>query len=346
MQLNPDVNQQWRIAARPDGNVKQSDFQYHEDPIPTSGEGEFLLETLYLNLAPVMRMYMQGLPAAGERPLDIGDVIHGRGVGRVIQSHHPDYQVGDVIQGQIGWQTYKVSRATPQERMYKMPATIKEQGLSYSLGVSTLGMTGFSAYTGFMRYGEPQKGDVVVVSGAAGGVGSIVVQLAKIQGCRVIGIAGGADKCAFARSLGCDEMIDYKTDNIPDKLAEYCPDGLDIYFDNVGGDILQACLDRLAFGARVVLCGSISEYLRDEPFGPTNYTNLRAANASMRGFFVYNCADMFDQASHDMAGWIAEGKLKIRENILDGFDKMPDGLAQLYAGANQGVQLCRVRGDN
>lgn len=334
-------NKQWRIAARPVGNVKPSDFSIHEESVRDIKDGEFLLKTHYLNLAPVMRMYMQGISAAGERPLDIGDVIHGRGVAQVIASKHSNYRVGDIVQGQLGWQTYKISTGTAQERFYKMP----KRTLSYSLGVSALGMTGFSAYCGFMKCGHPKPGDVVVVSGAGGGVGSIVVQIAKALNCHVIGIAGGTDKCALIKTLGCDEVIDYKNEDVSHKVAEYCPQGLDIYFDNVGGDILSACLDNLGFNARVVLCGSISEYMRDTPFGPTNYTNLRAKNASMNGFFVYNFADVFPEAEKQLATWIDEKKITVIEDITEGFEKMPDGLANLYSGQNKGVALCRIRRD-
>ncbi len=337
--MKDNVNCQWRIAARPDGNVKRSDFEYREEPIPAPGEGEMLVKTLFLGLAPVMRMYMQGLPAAGERPLDIGDIIHGRGVGEVVESNHPDYKVGDIVQGQMGWQTYKVTKATPKERYFKC----KDYGLSYGLCAGVLGMTGLSAYGGFVYSGKPQKDDVVVVSGAAGGVGSLVVQMAKIMCRRVIGIAGGPEKCAVIKELGCDEAIDYKNDNIADALAEYCPEGIDLYFDNVGGEILAACLDNLAMNARIVLCGSISEYLKKDRAGPANYTNLRRVNGSMNGFFVYNYIDRFEESADQFAKWIHEGRLKPVQDMAHGFDAMPDALASLYAGRNVGVQCCQIR---
>ena len=332
------INQQWRIAARPVGNVTEQDFTLHEEVVRPLAEGEFLLKSHYLNLAPVMRMYMQGISAAGERPLEIGDIIHGRGVGEVIATKNPGYSVGDMVQGQIGWQTYKITKGTSQERFYKMP----QRALSNSLGVSLLGMTGFSAYCGFMKCGHPKEGETVVVSGAGGGVGSIVVQIAKILNCTVIGIAGGPEKCAFVKGLGCDQVIDYKQDDVAAKISEYCPEGLDIYFDNVGGEILSACLDNLAFNARIVLCGSISEYMRDTPYGPPNYTKLRSTNSSMNGFFVYNFEDIFPEAEQQLATWIIEGKMAIAEDISNGFTQMPTGLAKLYSGKNQGVALCRV----
>ena len=315
------------------------DFEYREEPIPSPGKGEFLTKALYLNLAPVMRMYMSGESKARETALDIGDIIHGRAVSEVIASNHPDYQVGDIVQGQNGWQTHCVTQATPQEKYRKVP----DLGIPYSFALSSLGMTGFSAYFGFVDCGKPKPGDVCIVSGAAGGVGSFVVQMAKIYDCQVIGIAGGEKKCEFIRSLGCDVTLDYKSEHIPTRIKEVCPNGVDLYFDNVGGETLAAVLDNLAREARIVLCGSISEYLLDEPFGLTNYTKLRGANASMKGFFIYNHVDQFDQAEQQMGEWIRQGKIRAAEDIVDGFDQMPHGLSRLYTGGNFGVSMCRVR---
>ncbi len=337
--MNEDRNCQWRVARRPDGNVVAEDFQYTEEDIPRPGDGEFLLKTYYINLAPVMRMYMSGIAAAGETPLAIGDVIHGRAVAEVIASKHPDYEVGDYVQGQCGWQTYKVSRGTKQEKFRKLP----DIGCSYSVALGSLGMTGFSAYFGLIDCGRPKKGDVVVVSGAAGGVGTHVVQIAKLLGCRVIGIAGGAAKCQLIKSLGCDVAIDYKDGDIAEHIEAACPDGIDLYFDNVGGETLQVCLENLAMHSRIVLCGSISEYLLDEPFGLTNYTRLRRTNSTMQGFFIYNHSDDFDRAERDMAAWLKSGRLRPAEHIFDGFENLPAALASLYDGSNHGIALVRIR---
>ena len=337
--MDEDRNCQWRVARRPDGNVVADDFEYTESPIPEPGNGEFLLRTMYLNLAPVMRMYMSGESAAGEKPLEIGDVIHGRGVAEVIASDHPGYAVGDIVQGQFGWQTYAVSAGDARQKIRKVP----DLGVPYTVALSTLGMTGFSAYFGFVDHGKPDAGDVVVVSGAAGGVGTHVVQLARIFDCRVIGIAGGEEKCELIRSLGCDHAIDYKSSDVADEIAAACPDGMNIYFDNVGGETLSACLENLACAARIVLCGSISEYMRDEPFGLTNYTRLRRSNSSMHGFFIYNHAGEFDRAEHELGEWLAAGRLRPVEHIFDGFERMPEALASLYSGANVGMAVCRVR---
>ena len=334
-----DVTLQWRVAARPVGKPKATDFQLTESPVPEPGEGEVLLKTLYLGLAPVMRMYMQGTGAAGERVLDIGDVIHGRGVAEVVRSNHPDYAAGDIVQGQLGWQTFKASRMTAQERFFTVP----DRGVPYALSAGVLAMAGLSAYCGFLDCGRPKAGDRVVVSGAAGGVGSMVVQIARIVGCTVVGIAGGAEKCRFLKDLGVDAVIDYKHEDVPARIADLCPGGLDIYFDNVGGETLEACLENLAMGARVVLCGSISEYTRAQPFGLTNYARLRDVNGSMNGFFVYNFIDRFDEAVDQMTDWIKAGTFTPVQDIVDGFENMPAALSRLYDGRNVGVQCCRVR---
>jgi len=248
------VNRQWCVGARPEGKPKPTDFLFKESSIPRAGMGEVLLETLYLGIAPVMRMYMMNAPMGGEPVLDIGDVIHGRGVARVLESYNPDYEVGEIVQGQLGWQTHKVSKMSPRERFLK----VRHHELSYAHSVRILSMTGLTAYTSFFDLGQPKTDETVVVSGAAGGVGHMVVQMAKIIGCRVIGIAGGSKKCGIVSDLGADAMIDYKNDDVAARIGELCPDGIDIYFDNVGGEILEACLDCLAYNARIILCGSIS----------------------------------------------------------------------------------------
>lgn len=308
-------------------------------PVPIPRDGEALLKNYYMNLAPVMRMYMSGESWAREKPQRIGDVIHGRAVAEVVESKHPDYRVGEFVQGQFGWQTYKTTAITAKERFRKIP----KMECSLSVALSALGMTGFSAYFGLIDCGKPQANDVVVVSGAAGGVGNHVVQIAKLLGCRVIGIAGGAEKCALIKSIGCDVALDYKQGSIEQQIASACPDGIDLYFDNVGGETLSACLNNLAMHSRIVLCGSISEYLRDEPFGLTNYTKLRSTNSTMQGFFIYNHAEDFDKAEKYMSEWLVSGQLKPVEHIFDGFSALPDALASLYDGSNFGTALCRVR---
>ncbi len=340
----PSVRKAWGVAARPEGKPKPTDFVLKEEPIPAVGEGEVLLETLYLGIAPVMRMYMMDAAKAGivtgEAPLEIGDTIHGRGVARVVESRHPDYAVGDVVQGQLGWQTHKVSKMTAGERFLR----VTEHDLSYALAVRILSMTGLTAYTAWRYRCEPKAGETVLVTGAAGGVGHMVVQLAKADGLRVIGMAGGPEKCSVVRKLGADAVIDYKSEDVPARLDDLAPEGLDIYFDNVGGEILMAALDRLAMGARVLLCGSISEYGRKEKFGLTNYTRLRRAEADMRGYFVYNYLDRFEEMVEALSGMIRDGTMTPLVDELDGFERMPEALIGVYDGTNVGTRCVRVAG--
>ena len=333
------LNQQWTVAEHPETVLEAAHFHYREVPVPSLQDGQALLRTHLLNIAPVMRMYMMRGSAANEAPLEIGDVIHGRGVAEVIDSRHADFAPGSFVQGQIGWQTYKVTRFTKAERF----RTLKRHGLPIHYALSALGMTGFSAYCGFVTRADAARGDRVLVSGAAGGVGSLVVQMARILGAaKIVGIAGGADKCALIRELGCDEVIDYKADDVPAEIAENFPDGMDLYFDNVGGEILQAALDCLASQARVLLCGSISEYQRETPFAPSNYTNLRAKNADMRGFFVYNHAQEFDAAEAAMAEWIREGSLRVVVDEVQGFEKMPEALMGMFTATGGGKRYVKL----
>lgn len=336
------VNQQWCVAKHVRTNLAAHHFAYREHPVTEIASGQILLKAHYLNLAPVMRTYMMagGDGSSPEASLEIGDVIHGRGVAEVIETRHPKYQLGDFVHGQIGWQTYKVSNVSEQEKIIKM----SRRGVPAYYGLSALGMTGYSAYCGFVSRGQPKSGDAVLVSGAAGGVGSLVIQIAKSLGCSpIIGLAGSDAKCAEVLSLGASAAINYQSDDISSRLKALVPEGLDIYFDNVGGEILETALDHLAYGARVVLCGSISEYQRSEPFGPRNYTALRQRNADMRGFFVYNHAHEFSQAESALAEMIKSNTLRALVDIRDGFTAMPDALMGLYTGENIGKSLVRIR---
>ncbi len=340
--IDDEANYQWRVAARPVGNVVPTDFTWSVTDIPQPSEGEVLLKTHYLGLAPVMRFYMQGTGAAREAVLQPGDVIHGRGVAQVIKSRHPDWHEGEIVQGQMGWQTYKLSKMTEQEKFFRMP----QNGLPAALGTGALGMTGLSAHAGLFACGDPKEGDQMVLSGAAGGVGSIVSQIAaNVAGCNVIGIAGGPEKCRFILDHGCSQAIDYKSEDIGSNLDERCPQGIDLYFDNVGGETLEACLERLRLGSRVVLCGSISEYTRDPPFKLSNYTRVRATETRMQGFFVYNHLHRWHKVMDELAGWIHEGKLQPIQDVEQGFQHMPRALANLYYGGNVGKQCCSVRGE-
>lgn len=333
-------NDQWVVAEHPVTTLSPAHFGRQQVPVRALNHGEFLIETQALNIAPVMRMYMMGQSAAGEAPLGIGDVIHGRGVGEVIESRHPDYAIGEFVQGQLGWQRYKISRGTGQEKLRKL----KANGLPVTYALSALGMTGFSAWCGFFSRGQPKAGEALLVSGAVGGVGSLVVQMARIIGMApIIGIAGGPAKCQQALDLGCNATIDYKHDDLGERLRALLPGGFDLYFDNVGGDILNLSLEHLAPRARVVLCGAISEYQKARRKGPSNYFLLSNKDADFRGFFVYNHARDFDRAEAQMAGWLRSGELRVLIDELTGFERMPEALMGMFTGTGGGKRLVRVK---
>ncbi len=334
------VCRHWCIAARPRGAPRTEDFCLEQSELPEPGAGEVLLETLYLSVAPVMAMYMSGEAVADLPALDIGDVIHGRGVGRVLESRRDDVQPGELWHGQFGWRTHRVTAMTPAERFYRFTAT----DLPAHLALGALGMTGYSAYCGLVIAGRVKPGSSVLVSGAAGGVGHVVVQVARALGCSpVVGIAGGEEKCELLRKLGCDVAIDYRAGSLEQDIRMALPDGVDFYFDNVGGETLMAVLENLSHRATVLLCGSISEYTREQPFGLTNYTRLRRHDAVMRGFYVYNHTAEFASAQAQLANWIREDRLQPVQNVVDGFEQMPAALMGLYTGRNSGKQVVRVK---
>jgi NADPH-dependent curcumin reductase CurA len=323
--------------------VQLTDFNLIETPVPDPKPGEFVVRSIYLSLAPVMRFYM--LDGAGiEKPLAIGEVMRGRGVGQVVASRHPDYRDGDIVQGKLGWQDYAVSDGSPYYMMYK----VHQRLVPVSTALGVLGMTGFTAYFGLFDIGKPKPGETLLVSGAAGGVGSSVGHLGKVAGCRTIGIAGTPEKCALlTEKLGYDHAIDYKREDIGARLDALAPQGLDVFFDNVGGRILDEALARIRKYARVVACGGISQYIAGstEPYPIRNTYRVGRVNALLQGFLIYDYEPRFPEAEAAMAKWVAEGKLTYQEDILDGLERMPEALIRLYQGKNRGKQLVRVSPD-
>lgn len=334
------INRQWCLAARPKGAVKESDFSLQEAAIPTIEGGEFLIRTRFLSVAPVMRNYM--IDGAGiEAPLEIGDVMRGRGVGEVIKSRNADWPVGTIVQGKLGWQDYAVANGAPGSLMFPIRQTVAP----IETGLGVLGMTGFTAYCALKDIGTPEEGEIIVVSGALGGVGNIAVQLARLMGCRVVGIAGSDEKCRLLEEkLGCHATINYRDENVNEALAKVAPDGVDIFFDNVGGSILDSVLLHLNRYARIICCGRISEYLNDEPYPLRNWGEVGHMRAKMQGFFVYDYAPMFAEAEAAMATWIASGDLTYQEDRLEGLEMMPAALIRLYEGKNVGKQIVCVSG--
>ncbi len=330
------VNHQFRLASRPQGMVGREHFDYVEEAIPELQDGQVLIETAYISLDPAMRGWM----AAGRSyipPVEIGEVMRAGTVGTVLESKGTKLAAGDDVTGWLGVQKYAVC---DENAVFKVDTS--EIPLPKYLGA--LGMPGMTAYFGLLEVGAPKEGETVVVSGAAGAVGSVVGQIAKLKGCRVVGIAGGPDKCSWiVEELGFDAAIDYKSEDVGSALREHCPEGIDVYFDNVGGDILDAALARLARGARVVICGAISQYNNlDAVHGPSNYMSLLVNRARMQGFVVMDYMSRYPEAMREMGAWIADGRLIAREDVVEGFDSFPEALGKLFAGENVGKLVLKV----
>lgn len=330
------VNHCFRLASRPVGLPKRSDWTYAEEPVREPAAGELLVKVLYISLDPAMRGWMNEgksyIP-----PVDIGAVMRAGGAGRVIASHHPGFAPGDHVTGAFGVQEFAISNG---KGIVKVDPALAP--LPVYLGA--LGAPGMTAYFGLLDIGRPEPGQTVVVSGAAGAVGMVVGQIAKLKGCRAVGIAGGAEKGRYlVQELGFDAAIDYKSADLKTALRERCPQGIDVYFDNVGGDTLDAALTRLARGARVVICGAISQYNSTAPVqGPANYLALLVQRASMTGMVVFDYADRYPVAARELAGWIAAGKLKTREDVVEGLETFPDSLLKLFRGENIGKLVLAV----
>ena len=325
------INAQCRLAARPSGLPKASDWSYVEEPAPEPGEGEFRVQVEYISLDPAMRSWMN--PGRSYvPPVEIGEVMRAAGIGRVLDSRHPDFNVGDEVYGVFGVQRYAISDGTGTRRVDTSlaPAPVY---------LGALGISGLTAYFGLLDVGRPEPGQTVVVSGAAGSVGSIVGQIARIKGCRAVGIAGGPEKCAWlVEELGFDAAIDYRDENVKKALRGHAPDGIDVYFDNVGGEILDAALANLALRARVVICGAVSQYNASAPMqGPANYMALLVKRARMEGFVVFDFAARYGEAAADLAAWIGDGRLKVKEHVVRGtIDDFPATLQMLFRGENVG----------
>lgn len=330
------INHQFRLGARPVGLPKRSDWKLTEEPVRDPGTGEVLIKVLYLSLDPAMRGWMNEGRTYIE-PVGIGEVMRAGGAGRVIASQNPAFAVGDYVTGVLGAQEYVLSNGQGLNKVDPKLAPLP-------VYVGTLGITGLTAYFGLLDVGQLKAGDTVVVSGAAGAVGMVAGQIAMIKGCRAVGIAGGPEKCAFVvKELGFDACIDYKHEDVRQALRQHCPKGVDVYFDNVGGEILDAVLMNLARGARVVICGAISQYNSTTGIkGPSNYLSLLVNSARMEGFVVFNYVSRYAEAAREMAGWMAQGKLKSREDIVEGFNTFPETLLKLFRGENTGKLVLKV----
>ena len=333
------MNKQWILAKRPVGMPDASTWTLENNPIPEIKEGEFLIKQHYISLDPAMRGWMNDMKSYIP-PVQIGEVMRAGTVGEVIATKHDGYAVGDHVTGWGGVQQYT---ATDGARYHKVDPKIAP----LPMYIGTLGMPGMTAYFGIIQEGKIKEGDVVLVSGGAGAVGSIVGQIAKIKGCKVVGIAGGEKKCKYmTEELGFDGAIDYKNENVYKGIKRECPDGIDVYFDNVGGDILDHALANLRLRARVVICGAISQYNnRENVVGPKNYLSLLVNRASMQGMVVLDYAKDYQKAAMEMGMWIAQGKMKSREDIYDGIENFQETFHRLFNGKKMGKLVLKVKED-
>jgi len=337
--MEPNTNRQILLAARPVGMIKETDFSRREVPVPKPKAGEFLVRNIYLSLDPTIRGWMNAadtyLPA-----IKIGSVMRGGGVGVVVESQSPQYATGDIVFGMIGWQDYFLGTGHDV-----MPMMVLPKGVPLKAALSIFGITGMTAYFGLLDIGQPKEGETVVVSGAAGATGSVAGQIAKIKGCHVVGIAGSPDKCTWVtEDLGFDACINYKTENIAVALKQTCPKGIDVYFDNVGGDILDAVLAQINQHARIVLCGAISMYNATglPPPGPKNYVSLIIHRSRMEGFIVTDFLPRFPEAFTQISQWIGEGRIKYAVDVVQGLENATTAINRLFTGANTGKLLVQI----
>lgn len=335
-----DVNRRWLLAARPQGMIKDSDFTLDTQTVPEPGPGEFVVRVTHLSFDPTQRGWISMdsyLPA-----VKIGDPVRAGGVGQVVRSNHDGFKVGQLVQGGFGWQDYYLSSGMTEF----MPVTPLFPGIGPEQALGVFGTTGLTAYFGLTDVGKPQPGDVVLVSGAAGATGSVVIQLAKAMGCTAIGIAGGADKCAWVKDVaGADAVIDYKSEPVAQRIRQLAPKGVNVVFENVGGDILDAALMNLAQRARVVLCGGISSYNATSPAdiqGLKAYMQLTVTRSKMEGFIVLDYAPRFAEGVQALAKLMAEGKLHTTDDVQEGFENIPATLRRLFEGKNLGKQLLKI----
>jgi NADPH-dependent curcumin reductase len=338
------VNHQVRLATRPVGMPTRDNWSFHTGAVQQPGPGGILVKTLALSLDPAMRGWMNDAKSYIP-PVGIDEVMRAGGIGKVVASQNPKFAVGDLVSAALGVQEYATIEQDQLQRagLFKIDPRLG----SVTQWLNVLGMPGMTAYFGLLDVGQPKPGDTVVVSGAAGAVGQTVGQLAKIKGCRVVGIAGGRAKCDWVvNELGFDACIDYKAGNVKAGLKEHCPKGVDVYFDNVGGEILDDVLARIARGARIVICGAISQYNNTTPVqGPKNYLSLLVNRARMEGMVVFDYADRFPLAVAELAGYLKDGRIKSKEDVVTGLETFPEALVKLFTGENFGKLVLQVAAD-
>ena len=326
-----------KMASHPDGALEDDDFDLVDERVPEPADGEALVRTLYLSLDPAIRVWMNGIDTYVPG-IHVGDVMRAGGLGEVVQSRNAAYTEGDLVFGMMQWSEYCIARAGP-DGMMTLP---RQEPITAFLSV--LGVTGLTAYFGMLDVAQPKEGETVVVSGAAGAVGSVAGQIGKIIGCRVVGIAGGPEKCAWITDeLGFDAWIDYKSEDVAARLRETCPDGIDVFFDNVGGEILDAVLGQINLHARIALCGAISQYDTAELSpGPRNFINLIPQRGRVEGFILLDYRDRFVDAILQLGQWVQEGRIRYAEDIVDGLENAPAAFRRLFTGENTGKLIVKV----
>jgi NADPH-dependent curcumin reductase CurA len=331
------INHQWRLAARPVGTIKETDYQWTEEPVPELQDGQVLVRSIYLSLDPANRGWVRE-EGSYMAPIPLGAVMPGVVIGAVEESRNPNFQAGDNVQGFLGWQEYAVSDGAGLNKLPNNPAI----PLTAYLGL--FGGIGLTAYFGLLDITDPQPGETLVVSAAAGAVGSVVGQIGKIKGCRVVGIAGSDEKCKWiVNELGFDAAINYKTEDVRQGLKRTCPKGIDVYFDNVGGEILDAVLAMINLRARISICGMISQYNATAPVpGPYNLINILVRRAKMQGFIVLDYLPRASEAIPELIKWHMEGKLKYRVDVVEGLKEAPRAVNKLFDGSNQGKLIIKV----
>jgi NADPH-dependent curcumin reductase CurA len=329
------TNRQWRLERRPEGQFRDDDVTLDEQPIPEPGDGEALVRVRYLSMDPTLRGQMV---QDGYVPkMELGSVVRGLGIGEVVASNDDRYAEGDLVTGMTGWQEWAIADEGDR-RMQVLP-----EGTDPLDAIGLFGPTGLAAYFGMLRVGEPVEGDTVLVSGAAGATGSVAGQIAKAHGCRVVGTAGSDEKCrAVVEEYGFDACINYRDEDLRARVRETCPDGIDVFFDNVGGDVLEVALNNLALHARIVICGAISQYDGGAPRGPRNYMQLVIRRAKMQGFLVFDFADEYQQAISDLARWVNEGRLRADVDVVEGFAQVPTAFRRLFTGDKRGKNAVRL----
>ncbi|HKN07351.1 MAG TPA: NADP-dependent oxidoreductase [Thermoplasmata archaeon] len=331
------INRQWLLAKRPEGKAEEAKFRWAEGPIPSPADGQALVRNLWISFHPTALLSISAAESEGGMP--IGGVMQGDLASQVIESRLPGFEPGDLVQGFAGWEDYSAI-----DGQGFIPARKFSPDIPPNLALGTLGVTGMAAYFGVLEVGRPRAGETFVVSAAAGGVGSVAAQIAKIQGLRVIGIAGGKEKCDWLlHEVGLDGVIDHRSEDVGKRLDELCPQGIDIYFDNVGGAILDEALARLRQNGRVVLCGGTSRYGKNpQPPGPQNYLALVMINGRMEGILAKDYLPRFPEAVAAMRGWLRSGQLKSKDDIVVGLENAPAAFARNFTGANVGKQLLKI----